>query len=86
MCLISRFFNIHPHTPSSTVRMSFKMVARPIRCAGSKDIVHLDVQAMVVEIWRKICLVVTPGGQTVGKPQAMQVERTLNEENKVLSG
>src|SRR5438876_242621 len=39
MCLISRFFNLHPQTPSSTVRMSFKIVARPIRCAESDSVV-----------------------------------------------
>src|SRR5437762_13226909 len=54
-CPILPFLNLHPLTPSSTVRTSFKWVDGPIRCAESDGDVRFDVHALVMEIWRKTC-------------------------------
>src|SRR5205814_146891 len=54
-CPISRFFNIHPQTPSSAVRTSFESVDTPIRFAESDGGVRLDVRALLKEIWPKTC-------------------------------
>src|SRR5436309_3067043 len=54
-CPILPFFNLHPLTPSSTVRTSFKWVDGPIRCAESDGNVRFDVHALVMEIWQKTC-------------------------------
>ena len=54
-CLILPFLNLHPQTPSSTVRTSFKWVDGPIRCAESDGNVRFDVHATLMEIWLKTC-------------------------------
>ena len=54
-CPISRFLNIHPQTPLSTVRTSLKHVDGPIWCGESDDVVRLDVRACPAEIWPKTC-------------------------------
>src|SRR6266480_4059709 len=55
MCPRSRFLNIHPRTPSSTVKTSMERVDTPIRCAESDGGLHLDVHALLTEIWPKTC-------------------------------
>src|SRR5205814_1780066 len=54
-CPIFPFLNLHPQTPSSTVRTSFKWVDGPIRCAESDCNVRFDVHASVMEICKKTC-------------------------------
>src|SRR5204863_274122 len=55
MCPISRFLNIHPQTPSSTVRTSLERIDGHIRCAESDGLVRFDVCALPTEIWPQTC-------------------------------
>ena len=54
-CPILPFLNIHPQTPSSTVRTSFRRVYGANRCAESNGDVRLAMQALVLEIWWETC-------------------------------
>src|SRR5438876_12385221 len=55
MCPNLRFLNILPRSASSTVKTSLERVDTPIRCAESDGGVHLDVRALLTEIWPKTC-------------------------------